>query len=146
MARCNGAIDPNDQATTYHFDWGTSTAYGNQTPLVDASVGSDSSEHAVEQSLSGLSPDTSYHFRVVASNCGGCAEGTTYGPDLTFTTARRRSRVTGSAQAVGQSAATLTGTANPQGALTTYHFDWGTSTSYGNQSPAIEGSRRGGQL
>ena len=131
-------VDPNDQATTYHFDWGTSTGYGNQTPLVDASVGSDSAEHAVEQSLSGLSPDTSYHFRVVASNCGGCAEGTTYGPDLTFTTAPAPLAVTGSAQAVGQSAATLTGTANPQGALTTYHFDWGTSTSYGNQIPAVE--------
>ncbi len=83
----HGSIDPQGQATTYHFDWGTSTAYGSQAPLADASVGSDSSEHAVEQTLSELTPDTSYHFRVVASNCGGCAEGTTYGPDETFTTA-----------------------------------------------------------
>jgi hypothetical protein len=82
----HAAIDPQGQATTYHFDWGTSPLYGSQAPVVDAAVGSDSSEHSVEQTLSELAPDTSYHFRVVASNCGGCAEGTTYGADQTFTT------------------------------------------------------------
>jgi streptogramin lyase len=132
-------INPQEQATTYHFDWGMSTAYGSQAPVVDAGVGEDSSEHAVERSLTGLAPDTGYHFRVVASNCGGCAEGTTYGPDRTFTTAPAPIAVTETAQAVGQSTATLTGTVNPQGASTTYRFDWGTSTSYGSQVPAVEG-------
>ena len=36
-----GSIDPQAQATTYHFDWGATTAYGSQAPLADASVGSD---------------------------------------------------------------------------------------------------------
>ncbi len=136
----HGSIDPQGQATTYHFDWGTTTAYGSQAPLADVSVGSDSSEHAVEQTLGELTPDTGYHFRVVASNCGGCAEGTTYGPDETFTTAPAPLALTESAQAVGQSIATLPGLVNPQGAATTYHFDWGTSTAYGNQAPMIDGA------
>jgi streptogramin lyase len=136
----HGSIDPRDQATTYHFDWGTTAAYGSQAPLADASVGSDSSEHAVEQTLSELTPDTSYHFRVVASNCGGCAEGTTYGSDETFTTAPPPLAVTKAAQAVQQGIATLAGMVNPQGATTTYHFDWGTTTAYGNQAPMIDGA------
>lgn len=82
----HATIDPQGQATTYHFDWGTSASYGRQAPVADASVGSDGSEHAVEQTLGELTPGTTYHFRVVASNCGGCADGTTYGPDETFTT------------------------------------------------------------
>ncbi len=134
----HGSIDPQTQATTYHFDWGATTAYGSQAPLADTSVGSDSSEHPVEQTLNELTPDTGYHFRVVASNCGGCAEGTTYGPDETFTTAPAPLALTESAQAVGQSIATLAGMVNPQGAATTYHFDWGTSTAYGSQAPIAE--------
>jgi streptogramin lyase len=139
-ATLHATINPQGHATTYHFDWGTSTAYGSQTPIADASVGSDSSEHAVEQTLSELAPDTSYHFRVVASNCGGCAEGTTYGLDETFTTAPAPLAVTAAAQAVEQGTATLAGTVNPQGAPTSYHFDWGTSISYGNQAPDADGA------
>ena len=136
----HGSIDPQGQATTYHFDWGTTTAYGSQAPLADVSVGSDSSEHAVEQTLGELAPDTGYHFRVVASNCGGCAEGTTYGPDETFTTAPAPLAVTQPTQAVAQDTATLAGIVNPQGAPTTYHFDWGGTTAYGNQAPMIDGA------
>jgi streptogramin lyase len=135
-----GSINPQAQTTTYHFDWGTTTAYGSQVPLADASVGSDGSEHAVEQTLSELTPHTSYHFRVVASNCGGCAEGTTYGPDETFTTAPAPLAVTAAAEAVEQGTATLAGMVNPQGASTTYHFDWGSTTAYGNQAPTIDGA------
>jgi streptogramin lyase len=138
-ATLHATINPRGQTTTYHLDWGTGTAYGSQMPIADASVGSDSSDHPVEQTLSGLAPDTSYHFRVVASNCGGCAEGTTYGLDETFTTAPAPLAVTEAAQAVEQGSATLAGMVNPQGAPTSYHFDWGTTTAYGNQAPVIDG-------
>ncbi len=134
----HGSVDPQGQATSYHFDWGTTGAYGSQAPLVDAGVGSDGSEHAVEQALGELTPDTSYHFRVVATNCGGCAEGTTYGTDQTFTTAPAPLASTNAAEEVGPGSATLTGSVNPQGAPTSYHFDWGTTTAYGNRTPASD--------
>jgi streptogramin lyase len=79
-------VNPHGQATSYHFDWGTTSAYGAQLPAMDAGVGADSSEHALTQGLTGLAPGTQYHFRIVASNCGGCAEGTAYGADRTFMT------------------------------------------------------------
>ncbi len=88
-------VNPEGQSTTYHFDWGPTTAYGAQVPIADQGVGADTTEHALEQSVTGLSPGTEYHFRVVASNCGGCAEGTTYGADRTFLTAPAPTAETG---------------------------------------------------
>jgi streptogramin lyase/phosphodiesterase/alkaline phosphatase D-like protein len=139
-ATLTGGVNPKGQATTYHFEWGTSTAYGSNAPASDASVGSDSAKHSLEQALTGLTPDQTYHFRIVASNCGGCAEGTSYGADETFTSASPPTATTEGAEAISLTGATLTGLVNPRGASTTYHFDWGTSTAYGNQSPVPDGA------
>jgi hypothetical protein len=38
---------------------------------------------------------------------------------------------TGDASSIGQTSATISGTVDPNGASTTYHFEYGTSTSYG---------------
>jgi subtilase family serine protease len=43
---------------------------------------------------------------------------------------------TGSSSGVGTTSAAVAGTVNPNGQSTTYHFDYGTSTSYGSQAPA----------
>jgi hypothetical protein len=32
-------VNPNGTATTYHFDWGTTTDYGSSTPTQDAGAG-----------------------------------------------------------------------------------------------------------
>jgi hypothetical protein len=73
-------INPEGEATTYRFEYGTSTAYGSETP--ELPVGSDSSPHVVAQLLAGLQPDTTYHYRVVATN--GAAQ--SISEDRTFTT------------------------------------------------------------
>jgi hypothetical protein len=82
-ATVSGSVNPNGQATTYHFDYGTSTSYGSQAPAPpDPSAGSGSASQAVSASLTGLSPGTTYHHRLVATN----ASGTRYGSDQTFVT------------------------------------------------------------
>jgi alpha-galactosidase len=43
---------------------------------------------------------------------------------------------TSSSSSVSSTSATVSGTVNPQGQPTTYHFDYGTDTSYGSTSPA----------
>ncbi len=70
-------------AVSYHFEYGTSTAYGLQTPSSAATA--TSSGVAVSAPLSGLAPYTTYHYRLVASDCGSaiCETAT---PDQTFTT------------------------------------------------------------
>jgi len=139
-ATLNGSVSPNRLATTYHFEYGTTTSYGSQSPAVDPNAGSGSTGVAVATSLSGLTAGTTYHFRLVATNSAG----TTYGDDLTFTTLVKPSVATGSASDVGASAATLNGTVNPNGLATTYHFEYGTTTSYGSQSPAVDASAGSG--
>ena len=131
-ATLNATVDPNSQATTYHFEWGSTASYGNWLPLMDAAVGSDSTDHAVNQVLVGLTAGATYHFRVVATN----ATGSSYGADTTFTTPLPPPAVLGtSATPLDQTSATLTATVDPSGAAATYHFDIGLTTAYGAQWP-----------
>ncbi len=79
-ALLNGTINPNSLETNYHFDWGLTTSYGNSTTTTAA--GSGSSIINVIGNISGLSPGTLYHYRLVAVN----SLGTSNGNDLTLTT------------------------------------------------------------
>ncbi|MEI6061779.1 MAG: hypothetical protein WCR72_13825, partial [Bacteroidota bacterium] len=78
-ATLNGTVNPNGNATTYHFEWGTTISYGTNTTAVAA--GSGTSALPVNAPISGLTGGTTYHFRLVGVN----SEGTTNGNDLTFT-------------------------------------------------------------
>jgi hypothetical protein len=75
-----GSIKPRDLETTYVFEYGLTKAYGAQTP--SASAGSSHSEVPISAEVSGLQGETTYHFRIVASN----SKGTVRGPDKSFTT------------------------------------------------------------
>jgi hypothetical protein len=83
-ARLSAEIDPGGAETTYHFDYGTTTAYESSTPE-SVSVGADNSEHPAIAEIQGLQPDTTYHYRVVATNSRSPVGGTP-GPDRVFTT------------------------------------------------------------
>jgi hypothetical protein len=125
----NGTVNPNGSATTYHFDWGTSTSYGQQSPSADASAGSGVAGVAVSASLTGLAPSTTYHYRLVGTHCGGCAGGTRFGADVSFTTAGPPAVATQAASSVTAAGATLNGTVNPHGLATSYQFVYGTAPS-----------------
>jgi len=77
-----GTIYTYGSDTHYHFEYGTTTAYGTSIPVPDADAGSQSYV-SVGQVVSGLQPGTTYHFRLLASNAGG----TGTSADATFTTA-----------------------------------------------------------
>lgn len=79
-ATLNATVFPNQNDTTYYFE-GFDADYGAHTETqgpVKGNAGKD-----VSAAVTGLSPSTLYHFRVVATN----AAGTAYGSDVTFTTA-----------------------------------------------------------
>ncbi len=65
-----------------HFDWGTTTSYGKSIPCQQTSV-SGSSPVGVGAILTGLSPGTTYHYRLSAANPGTA---TSHGAGVTFTT------------------------------------------------------------
>jgi hypothetical protein len=144
-ATVSAGVNPNGNATTYHFDYGTSTNYGSQAPAPpDPSAGSGTTTQTESTTLTGLSPNTVYHYRIEAANVVGAS----YGADQTFTTTATGTPppagngpipivATGSAINVGTfgaGTATVTGTVNANGEAATYHFDYGTSTNYTSQT------------
>ncbi len=76
-----GKVTPNAQATSYHFELGSTTSYGTSTAVTAA--GNGASALAVSAAISGLAGGTTYHYRLVATN----SSGTTSGQDAVFTTA-----------------------------------------------------------
>jgi hypothetical protein len=76
-----GSVNPNGQVTNYVFQYGTTSGYGGQTPLAPAGNGTISIR--LSQAVAGLQPGTTYHYRIVAVNSSGTANG----KDHTFKTA-----------------------------------------------------------
>jgi hypothetical protein len=115
-------VNPNNQATTYYFQYGTDTHYAlGGAPVTPVTLPSGFGYDTANASLGGLQPNTLYHYRVVAVN----ATGTSYGLDHTFTTVPDAPSVsTGAVSGIGQGAGTLTGTIDPQGVNTSYYFEY----------------------
>ncbi len=78
-ATLSGSVNPAGSPVSAHFEYGTDTGYGSSTPVQAVS---GEAPVAVTASLSGLSPGTTYHYRLVAAN----ALQTNAGGDQTFTT------------------------------------------------------------
>ena len=131
-ATVTGTVNPGGAQTSYHFEYGTSASYGLTTTTGDAGAGS--SPVSVSNGLTGLTPDTTYHYRLVAGNAGGSSQGA----DRTFRTAagpRAPSVSSVSATGVGPTGATLRANVTPNRLATTVRFEYGTSTSYGANTP-----------
>jgi hypothetical protein len=126
----HATINPNGGSTGYQFNYGPTSAYGLATAT--RSAGGAGKPVAVQITVTGLTPGTVYDYQVVAHNRSGLAIGT----NRTFRTtgAPPPGVVTGPAATVGKSIATLTGDIDPQGAVTTWVFQYGLSTSYGAQT------------
>src|SRR5215475_11967082 len=118
-----GTVNPGGQPTTYHFEYSTTSA--NWIPTPEADAGSGSADVAVRATLTNLTSNTTYHYRLVA--------GSTVGAERTFKTATPASAPTISSRAatsVSTVGAVLNAGVNPHGLATTVHFEYGTSTSY----------------
>jgi len=80
-ATLNGTVDANYLSTDISFEYGTTKSYG-QTIISDQSPTEGNSITNVSANISGLTPGTTYHFRIISVNSVGTANGN----DLTFTT------------------------------------------------------------
>jgi hypothetical protein len=76
----NGVVNAHADSSTAKFEYGLTDTYGSSVNIVEPITGdADAPLSAV---LSGLTPNTTYHYRLTATNSAG----TTNGSDLTFTT------------------------------------------------------------
>ena len=120
-AELQGGVYPNGEDTTYYWEYGTTTDYGDTTQAKD--IGPGTAPVQVTDSLTGLSAGMTYHYRLVAQN----ALGTSIGYDYALTTPA--TVATSPTQGTGQNPTppTTTTTSNPPGTG---------SGGSGNPSPA----------
>jgi Tol biopolymer transport system component len=79
----NGTINPVGLQTAYYFEYGTTTAYGSRIPAgIEAVAGGGRDTKIFSRTIRGLTPGTTYHFRLVATSSAGTSDGA----DRTFTT------------------------------------------------------------
>ncbi len=130
-ATLNGSVNPQGYATTYHFEWGPSTALGQTTPETSLDAGT-ASEYVAAQ-ITGLSPNTRYWFRVVGTSANGSKAGIT----SSFLTLGLPVATTRAATGIGATTATATATVDAVGFATTYHFDYGPTTALGSSTAEL---------
>lgn len=127
-ATMNGTVNANNCLTEVHFEYGLSTSYG-KSYHADPNPLTGGIPWAVTQRTDELSPNTTYHFRVVAVN----AQGTSFGDDMTFTTGTAAPTATTlAATSVGPSGALLNGRIHAGNGSTTVTFQYGPTTAYGS--------------
>src|SRR5205085_631727 len=80
-ATLGASVNPQGSDTSVTFAYGTDTTLATGTTTTAAqAVGSGTTDVAVTAPVTGLTPDTTYYFRVVATSAGG----TTAGPILSL--------------------------------------------------------------
>ena len=120
-ATLTATIDPEGpSAASYRFEYGTSEAYGTQTPSATLSPGFE--DQPAGATIAGLRPSMTYHYRVAVTNTLG---ETTLGPDETFETLPAVSIDSESTAEITASSAKLLTELNPHGVPTEYHFEYG---------------------
>jgi len=139
-ATLRSSFEGNGEDTHYYFEWGTDASYGNITAVPPGTlVAAPSGHQGLSFDLGGLTAETTYHYRVVASN----AMGTTVGGDQSFQTLPAVENLsTAPASNITPTSATLSGSWTGNGEDTHYYFVWGATTSYGNvttMAPGIDG-------
>jgi hypothetical protein len=88
-ARLEAKINPRGSETSIHFEYvddahfqAEEFAGATLAPVPDRHLAEGFSDHAVAETVDGLLPETTYHFRVMATN----SLGPTFGPERTFNT------------------------------------------------------------
>jgi hypothetical protein len=124
----NAAAQPQGQDMTVWFEWGTTTNYGNLTPIQN--IGSGTGVVYASQLISTLAAGTTYHCRCIASN----ATSIIISLDVAFTTSGPNA-TTMPPSSLGATSMGLNGKVETPGIPTKFWFEWGTNTSYGFFTP-----------
>jgi len=140
-AKLNGFFEGNGEETTYYFEYGPTMSYGSKFPTSgELTAGKPVGAATFSAVVSGLKPETTYHFRAVATNGLGVSPG----KDAQFTTLVAVQNVlTEAASDVTQATATLNGSYNASTTDTppfytaenyVYYFEWGQTPAYGHKT------------
>ncbi len=79
-ATVSAEIYPHGEVTTYHVEYGLNNTYGSSTPK--ASISAQHGPTSIQAQLTGLAPNSEYHYRIIATNSTAGEQS----PDAAFTT------------------------------------------------------------
>lgn len=120
-----------NNATGYRLDVAANNSFTNYvTGYQNLNVGS-----ALSRSVTGLSPSTTYYYRVRAYNGNGTSGNSNVVSVTTLPPTGRPVVVTNPATLIASHSARLNGTVNPHGLSTTVYFQYGRTLSYGSRTP-----------
>jgi hypothetical protein len=137
-----GQVNPENQETTYRFEYATNPSLTGAKAVGEASISAGFGDQPAGPADigGGLEPNTTYYYRLTATN----ATGTTAGTVQEFLTLPNPpTPITGNASSITPSSATISGSVNPgsvgPNSDTTYFFQYGTTISYDAQTPLVSG-------
>jgi hypothetical protein len=123
----SGTVNPGGLPTSFYFEWGPTASFGERTSSQDA--GAASASVSVSELASGLKPDATYVFRLVAKNSIGIS----FGSPATFETAASSCKA--ESQVVAEDAEALT---SAKDALSADRLGAGSSVTSAEQSLASD--------
>jgi hypothetical protein len=132
-ATLNATVNPNGaEVSECKFEYGTSLPSG-KTATCTPSPGSGTSAVPVSGAITGLAANTTYHFKIIATNSGGTSEAEGEFKTQPFPPPTVK---TEPASSIAQTTATLNATVNPNGSeVTECRLEYGTTTAYGASAP-----------
>jgi hypothetical protein len=142
-ATLNAMVNPNGgEVSTCEFEYGMSESYGSKPVPCESQPGAGKEKVPVSAKLQGLSANTRYFFRIVATNPGGTSRDT-LGQTLT-TLPIAPAVVTGEASSVTQTSVSVNATVNENGGRASdCNFEYGPTTSYGASVPCTPSPEAG---
>ena len=138
----NGTVNADSAgAATCRFEWGTSKLFGKTATCEPEGIAEGATPVAVHATLTGLTSDTTYFYRLQATNANGVNPGeasqdqevTTPGPGI------REASVTNLSATSGTFEASI----DPHGVPSSVYFEYGTSATYGTDVPTAPGEAIG---
>ncbi len=137
----NGTVDPDGAGgATCEFEWGTTTAFGKVAPCSEEVPNGESSV-AVHASLTGMERDQTYYYRLTATNANGSNPGEAWQDQQFFPPgAIVREEF---ALNVADTSVSLGAKIDPGGTPTSYYFQYGTGSEYGQELPVPPGEAIG---
>ena len=143
----NATVDPagGGDVTACVFEYGTSASYSlgelpcSPDPGASPPGSNFSVPTAVSAVLTGLTTETTYHYRAMVVT----PRGTKYGEDRTYTPHGVVGLRTDPATGITESAADLNGSLVGDGTATHYLFEWGRTSSYGEVTASAPGDATG---
>jgi hypothetical protein len=134
-ATLEGTVDPDGTPLEEcKFEYGLTTAYEESASCTESVGEIGTTSKAVHAEVSGLAPESLYHYRLTAKN----SNGTVNGGDETFKSPSKPAIVSLGSIKVGRDGATLISRINSENSPTTYRFELGVDTTYGTGSAVGE--------